>query len=162
LSTLRDGRSVPGAGADHADDRGATEVETRMSTLRASFELPPTLAAPRTARVVLGQLLDAWAVDEVVVEDAGMLVHEVVANVVDHAGSDVALEVDVVAADAWVRVGVADGSSVRPVIRELDPRASRGRGMQIVSSIAARWGAEDRDGGKRVWFDLHRGAEGGD
>jgi anti-sigma regulatory factor (Ser/Thr protein kinase) len=127
-----------------------------MSTLRASFELPPTLAAPRTARVILAQLLSAWAVDESVVEDAGMLVHEVVANVVDHAGSDIALEVDVVAADEWLRVGVADGSSVRPVIRELDPRASRGRGMQIVSSIARDWGAEDRDGGKRVWFDLHR------
>jgi two-component sensor histidine kinase len=130
-----------------------------MSTLRASFELPPTLAAPRTARVVLAQLLTAWAVDGTVVEDAGMLVHEVVANVVDHAGTDIALEVDVVAADEWVRVGVADGSSVRPVIRELDPRASRGRGMQIVSSLARAWGAEDRDGGKRVWFDLHRPAQ---
>lgn len=127
-----------------------------MSTLRASFELPPTLAAPRTARVVLGELLSAWAVDDGLVEDAGMLVHEVVANVVDHAGSDVALEVDVVAADAWVRVGVADGSSVRPVVRALDPNAARGRGMQIVASLAHRWGSEERDGGKRVWFDLQR------
>ena len=126
-----------------------------MATLRASFELPPTLATPRTARVILGELLDAWAVDAGVVEDAGMLVHEVVANVVDHAGSDVALEVDV-AADDWVRVGVADGSSVRPVVRALDPHAARGRGMQIVASLAHRWGSEERDGGKRVWFDLQR------
>lgn len=127
-----------------------------MATLRASFELPPTLAAPRTARALIGELLRAWAVHAVVAGNAGMLVHEVVANVVDHAGSDIALEVDVVAAEDWVRVGVADGSSVRPVVRELDPGASRGRGMQIVSTIAARWGAEDRDGGKRVWFDLDR------
>jgi two-component sensor histidine kinase len=127
-----------------------------VSTLRASFELLPTLAAPRTARALLGELLNAWAVDAVVVEDAGMLVHEVVANVVEHAGTDVALEVDVVAADEWVRVGIADGSSVRPVVRELHPRASRGRGMQIVESLAHRWGSEDRAGGKRVWFDLSR------
>ena len=91
-----------------------------MSTLRASFELPPTPAAPRTARVVLGEL-NAWTVDDGLVEDAGMLVHEVVANVVDHAGS-----------------------------------ASRGRGMQIVASLAHRWGSEERDGGKRDWFDLQR------
>jgi len=127
-----------------------------MSTLRASFELPPTPTAPRTARMVLGELLNAWAVEADAVEDAAMLVHEVVANVVDHAGSDIAIEVDVVAADEWVRVGVADGSSVRPVVRALDPGASRGRGMQIVSSLAQRWGSEDRDGGKRVWFDLQR------
>jgi two-component sensor histidine kinase len=131
-----------------------------MSTLRASFEMPPTPAAPRTARMVLGELLTAWAVDAGVVEDAGMLVHEVVANVVDHAGSDVALEVDVAAADGWVRVGVSDGSSVRPVVRALDPRASRGRGMQIVASLADRWGSEERDGGKRVWFDLRRSLDG--
>jgi hypothetical protein len=42
------------------------------------------------------------------------------------------------------------------VVRALDPRAARGRGMQIVASLAERWGSEERDGGKRVWFDLAR------
>ena len=49
---------------------------------------------------------------------------------------------------------MADGSSVRPVVRELDADRPRGRGLQLVQAIADRWGAEDHHGGKRVWFEL--------
>jgi hypothetical protein len=34
--------------------------------------------------------------------------------------------------------GLADGSSVRPTVRELDHRTVRGRGMQLVDAIADR------------------------
>ena len=56
--------------------------------------------------------------------------------------------------DGWLRIAVADGSAVRPVVGELRGDQPRGRGMRIVEAIADEWGVEDADGGKRVWFVL--------
>jgi hypothetical protein len=56
--------------------------------------------------------------------------------------------------DQWLRIAVVDGSSIRPVVQELSNDRPRGRGLRMVESIAERWGADDHDGGKRVWFDL--------
>jgi hypothetical protein len=53
-----------------------------------------------------------------------------------------------------LRLSVADGSAVRPVVRELDRDNPRGRGLRLVQAIADRWGAEDHQGGKRVWLEL--------
>jgi hypothetical protein len=57
--------------------------------------------------------------------------------------------------DIWLRIGVVDGSSIRPVVQELSHERPRGRGMRMVEAIADRWGADDHEGGKRVWFDLY-------
>lgn len=126
-----------------------------MATLRAAFEFPPTAAAPGMARRVVREMVQAWSMDPQLVPDAELLVTEVVANAVEHAGSESALELDLTASDDWLRVGLADGSMIRPVIRELDHTALRGRGMQLVAAVADRWGSEDHRGGKRVWFDLN-------
>lgn len=56
--------------------------------------------------------------------------------------------------DGWLRIAVVDGSSVRPVVRELEKEQPRGRGLLLVQAIADRWGSEDHRGGKRVWFEL--------
>lgn len=125
-----------------------------MATLRASFEFPPTAYAAGTARRVVRELLQVWGVSPGLRPDAELLVTEVVTNAVDHARSDVVLELDVTSAEGWLRVGLADGSTIRPVIRELSHTAVRGRGMQLVAAIADRWDSEDYRGGKRVWFDL--------
>jgi anti-sigma regulatory factor (Ser/Thr protein kinase) len=125
-----------------------------VGTFRASFEFPPSPHAPGRARRLLGELFDAWSLDATLHVDAKVLVTELISNAVDHAGSDVVLELDVTVSDGWLRVGLADGSTIRPVVRELDHTAPRGRGMQIVAELADRWGSEERDGGKRVWFEL--------
>ena len=51
-------------------------------------------------------------------------------------------------------VGVAGGSAVRPVVRELSHTEPRGRGMRIVAQLAHRWGVYDYRGGRQVWFEL--------
>jgi anti-sigma regulatory factor (Ser/Thr protein kinase) len=124
-----------------------------MSTLTARVDLPPTPRSVPVARHVVRELLRAWQAPQ----DGGdvdLLVTEVVANVVDHVGGDSVLSLELEYSDTWLRIAVADGSAIRPVVGELRGDQPRGRGMQIVEAIADEWGVEDVDGGKRVWFVL--------
>lgn len=124
-----------------------------MSWLSASIDLPPTAASVPVARRLVRDLLGIWGAPHDR-DDAALLVTELVANVVDHVGGEASLALELTLADGWLRVAVADGSAVEPVVRELSQERLRGRGMQLVTSIADRWGVEPRDGGKRVWFEL--------
>jgi anti-sigma regulatory factor (Ser/Thr protein kinase) len=125
-----------------------------MTTLTASADLRPTPRSAVAARRMVSELLTAWAAPHDR-QDAEMLVSELVANVVDHAGGESVLTLQVTLSDTWLRISIDDGSAIRPVVRELDHQAPRGRGMQLVEAIADRWGAEDHLGGKRVWVELH-------
>ena len=129
-----------------------------MSSFSARIDLPPTVASVPLARRIVRDVLRTWEAPHDR-EDAELLVTELVANVVDHVGGDV-LTLELTLGGAWLRIGVVDGSAIRPVIRELSIAAERGRGMQLVAAIADRWGAEDHDGGKRVWFVMSPGAVG--
>ncbi|WP_138758978.1 ATP-binding protein [Modestobacter altitudinis] len=125
-----------------------------MSTLTATADLRPTARSVVSARRMVGELLTAW-VSPHDRQDVELLVTELVANVVDHAGAESVLTLEVSLSETWLRISVTDGSAIRPVVQELDHTAPRGRGMQIVEAIADRWGAEDHHGGKRVWLELH-------
>jgi anti-sigma regulatory factor (Ser/Thr protein kinase) len=124
-----------------------------VSTRTASFDLPPLAASVPVARHVVGELLRGWAAPHDR-EDAALLVTELVANVVDHVGGTSSFTVELSLSGEWLRIAVVDGSAIRPVIRELDSGSMRGRGLWMVEAIADRWGAEDHEGGKRVWFEL--------
>jgi anti-sigma regulatory factor (Ser/Thr protein kinase) len=102
---------------------------------------------------VVGELLRAWGAPHDR-EDAALLVTELVANVVDHVAGDTSFTVELSLSGEWLRIAVVDGSAIRPVVRALDAGSMRGRGLWMVQAIADRWGAEDHDGGKRVWFEL--------
>jgi anti-sigma regulatory factor (Ser/Thr protein kinase) len=124
-----------------------------MSTLTASIDLPPAPASVPAARHLLLDVLRAWAVPQDH-EDAALLVTELVANVIDHVEDESGFTLEVAFSDGWLRISVLDGSSVRPVVRELRHDQPRGRGLMLVKAIADRWGSEDHRGGKRVWFEL--------
>jgi anti-sigma regulatory factor (Ser/Thr protein kinase) len=123
-----------------------------MSSLSASVDLPPVAASVPVARHLVVHLLRAWQAPHDA-EDAALLVTELVANVVDHVGAEAHLTLELTLAEGWLRISVADGSSVRPVIRALED-GTRGRGLHLMQAIADRWGSEECRGGKRVWFDL--------
>lgn len=124
-----------------------------MSTLTASIDLPPMRASVPAARHLLLELLRAWGAPHDR-DDAALLVTELVANVVDHAHGEASLTLEMEVSDRWLRIVVADGSSIRPVVRELEHEQPRGRGLQLVKAIADRWGSEEHRDGKRVWFEL--------
>jgi anti-sigma regulatory factor (Ser/Thr protein kinase) len=120
----------------------------------AMIELAKTALAPRQARDWLATYASAWGIGDLLREDAALLITEVVTNAVDHVGGDDAIEVVARWNGASLWVGVADGSAVRPIVRELSHTELRGRGMRMVARIAHRWGAYDYRAGKRVWFEL--------
>jgi hypothetical protein len=124
-----------------------------LSSRNASIDLPPTAGSVPAVRHLVLTLLRAWDVppDR---DDAALLVTELVSNVVDHVQGDAVLTLEVGVSDDWLRIAVVDGSSVRPVVRELSLDRPRGHGMRMVQAIADRWGAEDHRGGKRVWLEL--------
>ena len=124
-----------------------------MSTLRASVDLLPVPRSVVVARHLQQDVLRAWGSPHDL-DDAALLVTELVANVIDHVGGEAAFTLEVTLSGEWLRIGVVDGSGVRPVIRELDSENPRGRGMRLVAALADQWGAEDHRGGKRVWLDV--------
>jgi hypothetical protein len=105
-------------------------------------------------------LADA-GLDGPLVDDAALVVTELVANAVLHAGGPVQLLVTF--AGTGLRLAVSDGSPAPPVERSYGTGASTGRGLALVSHIAQRWGVDRTDAGKTVWAELPvDGSERGD
>ena len=100
----------------------------------------------------LRALLTAWGVTAEIVDDALLVVEELVANVLDHARTR--FELIVRLSGSVLHLGVHDGSPGTPQVRPFDPHADRGRGLQLVSTLAARWGCDLDGGGKTVWAEL--------
>ncbi|HWH32161.1 MAG TPA: SpoIIE family protein phosphatase [Egibacteraceae bacterium] len=118
--------------------------------------LPPDASSVGKARAFLHETLAAWDVP-VDIDDAKLLVSELVTNALVHAGTVVHLHVE--AREDALRVAVGDeGPPDRevPTGGELpDLRmAVGGRGLAIVSVLAHRWGVDPLPDGKRVWFEL--------
>ena len=84
----------------------------------------------------------------------GLLVSELVSNVVLHARTS--CEVSISRVGSRLRVEVRDGSSRLPrVVGKPDPFALSGRGMLLIDALSDSHGAEPLDGGgKLVWFEL--------
>ncbi|SOD94410.1 ATP-binding protein [Blastococcus haudaquaticus] len=124
-----------------------------MSSRTARIDLPPIPPSVTVARHLVLELLRSWDAPQDR-EDAALLVTELVSNVVDHVQGEANLTLELEFSDAWLRIAVVDGSSIRPVVQELSHDRPRGRGMRMVQAIAERWGADEHLGGKRVWFEL--------
>lgn len=84
----------------------------------------------------------------------GLLVSELVSNVVLHARTPCDLSISRVG--SRLRVEVRDGSSRLPrTVGQPDPFALSGRGMLLVDALSDSHGAEPLEGGgKLVWFEL--------
>jgi anti-sigma regulatory factor (Ser/Thr protein kinase) len=130
---------------------GAAAV--RESVTIAGF--PECVATARAFAVaVLGRQHPA-------VDTAVLLLSELVTNSVLHSGSVLpgqTVTVTVLREGEVVRVEVTDRSGATvPVLRAADSGAEGGRGLYLVDSLAARWGAEQDGDRTTTWFELrHR------
>jgi anti-sigma regulatory factor (Ser/Thr protein kinase) len=117
----------------------------------SSTHEPVATVAPQIRRR-LRTLLAGWGVRAEAVDDAVLVVEELVANVVDHARTPFELVVRL--ADRALTIAVHDRSAREPRVQPFDPHAVRGRGLQLVSTLARRWGCEYHADGKTVWAEL--------
>lgn len=119
---------------------------------QAVVTLPPDTRSAADARRFVRRTLSAWACDAETTDNTELLVSELVANALRHAGTGVRLRL------AWqddgVRVDVADGSRRTPRPRLPDTVGEAGRGLFLVDQLARDWGVREHDSGKSVWFLL--------
>ncbi len=141
------GGSHPESGAPTGD---------RMSEKR-TVRLPAApSAAPRIRRELVDDLT-ARGVDAEVVDEAEMVVSELVANAIRHAKplSDGAIRVHWKVKNNVVEVEVSDGGGATTP-RPAPPAtwAPGGRGLRIVRSVAHEWGVLEEPHGRTVWASI--------
>ena len=113
--------------------------------------LPPDPRAARQARRALAEA----RVPEELEHTVGLLVTELIANSLRHAGLQEDQRILFAArfVTDHVRVEVHDPGP------GFDPDAAldgRGYGLRMVDKLASRWGVEIDDDGTRVWFEVDR------
>ena len=126
-------------------------VAGAMVTPSLSDQLLPVAGAVRHARNVITEACLSWGLPELV-GPASLVVSELVANGVEHAGTMMTVQVS--RRTRHMHVAVRDGSSAEPVINREAGLTQRGRGLLLVDAISAHWGWLPAHDGKVVWASL--------
>ena len=112
-------------------------------------------AAARARRLVERELEDR--VPPAVVDDVALLVTELVANGVRHggAGTDASLQVVLEGGPPGLHVEVVNPDRVprAPALRPADLQGGGGIGLNLVETLASRWGVIRRPR-TAVWFEM--------
>ena len=124
-------------------------------------------ASAGRARRRLADDLARLGLSDELVEDAALLLSEMVGNAVRFAdplpGNVVLVRWGLV--KGWLLLRVTDGGGRhQPHMRDAGPYDTRGRGLAIVSAVAAAWGVQRRGAGlgrsSTVWAELEIGPPG--
>jgi anti-sigma regulatory factor (Ser/Thr protein kinase) len=122
-----------------------------QTTPRQQRELPVSREAPALAREFLRSATCAEH-HSAVLDDAVLMVSELVTNSVLHGGPPVVVAVD--CTEDTLQVRVRDGSSALPAPRDADQTDENGRGLALVAEMSVDWGVDPVEDGKHVWFVL--------
>ncbi|MFE2755152.1 ATP-binding protein [Actinosynnema sp. NPDC059335] len=114
--------------------------------------LPASAGASAQARQVLGEAGASWGLSEDTIDDANLVVTELVSNAVDHASGPVGLTLS--RTETGLRIEVADQSATPPQPRPVQVDSARGRGLIIVAALSRAWGSDPTPDGKVVWAEL--------
>ena len=116
-------------------------------SLRLAGEEPTVASTSR--RVVAGHLRE-WSMPEEVTDEIILMVSELVTNAFMHGRGPIDLRLRRTPTE--VILEVQDRAAYRPRRRRATDEDENGRGLQIVSMLADRWGSRATGTGKSVWF----------
>ncbi|HYH50698.1 MAG TPA: response regulator [Acidimicrobiia bacterium] len=120
----------------------------------ARLEIGPDTADVARARRFVADQCQQWGCGDVV-EDAQLVVSELVTNALIHGQSRCELRAGL--SEAALRLQVVDSGTGMPDPQVAGEGDEHGRGLLLVSAICAAWGVEALpDGGKIVWAELLR------
>ncbi|WP_324611008.1 ATP-binding protein [Streptomyces pactum] len=98
--------------------------------------------------------LAAWGLEDQI-DDAVVVITELVSNAVDHGRLTSIRVVVSRPTEDWVRLAVVDRSMAVPLMRtDTNDDRIRGRGLLLVDRLTERWGTDRYRWGKQVWADL--------
>ena len=115
---------------------------------RMEFPLEPDLSSVRQARAMVRDPLKRWGLEDLI-PATELLVSELVTNAFKYATGETLLRL-ILEPDSLV-CEVHDTSPALPRVLQVDRDAESGRGLHVVSQLAARWGARRTHTGKVVW-----------
>ena len=136
---------------------------------RATCSLACDADTPRLGREFLRNVLHRWEMPVQLVEDAELLLSEVVSNAVMHGQCERTEITAVLDTDEPDQDGPGGGPAGRGLtvwvvdavppadLPTGEPTADQigGWGLHLIHSIADQWGIDPDGEGKRVWFRLH-------
>lgn len=144
------GYVVKGADLDDLMDL-LERVGADQSHDHAALELPDDVLSVGEARGVVRDLLERWGYRELI-DDAELVVSELVTNAVVHAETGCAVIVN--RGEGGIRIEVQDQGPGWPDPQSPGAGAEGGRGLMIVSALSTAWGIQAVDRSKRVWVEL--------
>jgi signal transduction histidine kinase len=109
--------------------------------------------ARRFCSDVLRRSLGDNARSREVIDDAELVVSELMTNAIDADCGDAQLTVTV-GTDGGVLIEVEDDAHGLPRQAVVASSSERGRGLALVAALSTRWGYEKKARGKRVWVEL--------
>nr|BFE57607.1 hypothetical protein GCM10020063_021330 [Dactylosporangium thailandense] len=146
----------------HADGAAALShlVESTPPFGQARLLLQPSLRAAAKARGVVDDACRTWGLPQVLYP-ARLIVSELAANAIEHAGSPFTVTLTRRGAEL-LHIAVEDDLPRLPKLRlwpkHADPMPPlRGNGLRIVSAAASAWGSHLTAHGKVVWATLRAG-----
>jgi hypothetical protein len=120
--------------------------------LEACIELESDPALVGVARHFVDQTLAEWELDPIR-EDARLIATELVSNAVLHARTEFRLTLRSNGFD-FLRIEVRDENTRMPSPAGTPPDATSGRGLAVVTALAASWGTQREGDGKVVWAEI--------
>lgn len=116
--------------------------------------LPRVPESAEVARRLVRTALAAWG-QEALIEDAALVITELVSNAVDHARLSMIRVIVARPSDTLIRVGVVDRTRGVPLMRtDSNGDNTRGRGLLLVDAYTDQWGTDLYPWGKQVWGEL--------
>ncbi len=119
---------------------------------KAELDVPPVGSAVQDGRHFATATLTDWELPPEVVQDATLIVSELLTNAIVHGSPPIRLRLRKTPEELAIEVD--DAASAMPRKLRATPTDLHGRGLAIVADIGSRWAARADGYGKTVWSTL--------